>query len=199
MASLPVLSGEQKDAELNKAAVESHNKALELLSKNPGKEQAGMALLMLHTAADTGLTPSKIKLAELYYLGVDGVEKNIDAALPFVRELALAGNPWALNTFGSMHEFGQGVDRSRTSALHWYRESALKAYPRAMFNVGRLLRSGPPKDQNPIEGVAWLRLAAEYGDTPAKNTIEDISAALTPQQKEVIQRRLEELRESVEP
>jgi len=174
-----------------------HNQALTLLTGKQTSEQTASALTMLRQAAANGLRPSKIKLAELHYLGVDGVEKNFPVALPYVRELAVAGHPWSQNTFGAVHEFGNGVKLNRAIAIHWYREAALKGNVRAMANLGRILRSGPANQQQPVEAFAWLRIAADHGDTSAKNILEDIGRAIPANQRRAVEHRVTELRELI--
>lgn len=171
-----------------------HNQALEMLDGEQNAEQTAKALDMLRESAQAGLRPSKIKLAELLYLGVDGVEKNLPAALPYIRKLALSGHPWSQNTFAVMHEHGLEMPVNRAAAAHWYREAALQGHARAMSNLGILLRSGPPQSQNPVEAIAWLKIAAEHDDTPATNILEDIATTISDRQKEAIEKRSSEIR-----
>ena len=147
-------------------------------------------------AAAQGSMDARLRLADFYYFGSDGLAKDYQKALPHVKAAATAGNPLAQNLLGTMFEFGHGVDVSRADAMHWFREAALQGNAKAQSNLGRLIRSGDPHGRDAVAVYQWLKLASDQGETTATVMLADLEPSLTAAQKSEAEDRIRKFHET---
>ncbi|MEZ0276766.1 MAG: tetratricopeptide repeat protein, partial [Roseimicrobium sp.] len=83
------------------------------------KPDVPAAVEWFQRAAKQGNANAQRRLASIYYEGAEGVAKDYTKAASFVKPLAEAGDPWAMNTLGVMHEFGYGMPKEDAVALQW--------------------------------------------------------------------------------
>lgn len=165
-------------AEPTKPHHPNYTRAVGILDGNQDSEQAKQALDLLKAAADAGDMPSKKALARLLHLGTKGLNRDIPASVPYIKELAALNDPWSQNALGVIYENGQGVEPSQATAIHWYREAAIRNNPLAMANLGRLMRAALPSRGDQVTAFAWLRLASDRKEVSAINALRGISAGL---------------------
>lgn len=140
-----------------------YNRGIFLLQGRGASRDLAAALASLTAAAAAGSIPAHVKLADLYYFGTEGLEKDHSRSLPHVKAAATAGDAWACNILGTMAELGQAMEVSRSSALYWFGLAADKGHAKAQGNLGRMLRSGKPSDREKVECYKWLKLSSLQG------------------------------------
>ena len=175
----------------------SYAESLATLKNKPSADEVKTVLSTLMVDAQNGHHPSELLLAKIFYLGSGLFPRDFDKALPYVKAAALRNNPWAMNAFASMCEFGQGMERSESLAISWYRLAATHGHPRAMANLGRILTSRPALSQAHIEGCAWLYLSSELNDGVGKRTLIELEAGIPAENTPKIQSLLNELRQQI--
>lgn len=140
-----------------------YNKGVFLLEGRGVSRDLSGALVALEAAAAAGSVPAHIKLADLYYFGSTGLEKNHGLALPHVKAAAVARDAWACNILGTMAELGQGMKADRSFARYWLTVAAEQGHAKAQGNLGRMLRKGRPNSREVVESYKWLKLSSLQG------------------------------------
>jgi len=174
-----------------------YRKSLATLKAKPDATEIEKALSALADNAAKAHAPSELLLAQTFYLGSKVVPQDYKRAFPYIKAAALRNQPWAMNAFASMTEFGQGTEMDAGLALSWYRLAATSGQPRAMANLGRILTSRPAKSQDHIEGCAWLYLSRELKDGVGSRTLQLFEAKIPAENVRRIDDLLKELRKRI--
>jgi TPR repeat protein len=114
----------------------------------------------LKALAEKGDALAQNVLGERYFFG-NGVPKDVNEALKWIRKSALQGESWGQYNLGVMYRDGNGVLKDNKQAFNWFLKSGEQGYARAQTEVGlsAMTGRGVPKDNK--EAVKWLRKAAE--------------------------------------
>ncbi len=87
--------------------------------------------------ADQGNPQAQAKLASLYILGREGVEKDEKQAAEWMEKAADHGLVEAQVVMGAMYDRGLGVLADRNKATQWYEKAAAKGHGTSLAILGR--------------------------------------------------------------
>lgn len=125
----------------------------------------------LKVRAEAGDKNATRRLAEIYYLGRDGVEQNYKEAARWYEKLARQGDPRAQTSLGLMYARGYGVEKDLESARKWWSFAAAQNDPGAQYNLGLLYYRGEGVRQDYAQAARWLGEAARRGHVPAQHNL----------------------------
>lgn len=91
----------------------------------------------LKQQAAQGLAQAQAKLAAVYLLGRDGVEKNESLAAEWMEKAAKQGLVDAQVVMGAMYDRGMGVASDRDKATQWYEKAAAQGHTTSLAILGR--------------------------------------------------------------
>ena len=152
---------------------------------------AGLALIQ--KAAETGKPRRKVRLAEAYYFGENGlIPTSPEKAAPWALKAAEAGSAWAQNLVGNMKEHGLGLPRDPAGAVAAFRKAALAGDAKAQANLGRLLHGSPDVAPDRVEAYYWLRASAAQGEVTGRNLFAELQAGFTKEETEAGEQRLKD-------
>ena len=103
------------------------------------------------------------QLAEMYYVGKDGVEQDFAEAARWYEKLAKQGDRRAQTTLGLMYARGYGVEKNLETARKWWTFAATQGDAGAQYNLGTLYFQGEGVTQNYAQAAEWYRKAANVG------------------------------------
>jgi uncharacterized protein len=139
-------------------------------------------------AAEAGNTEAMYNLGVFYQNG-QGVPQNYDQAREWFQKAAEAGNMDAMNSLNELYSCAQGVARDYTPARNWYQGAVADSteamcnlgalYQKAMYNLGVLYENGHGVAQDYVKAREWYQLAANLGDTDAKQALSRSGQAAT--------------------
>jgi TPR repeat protein len=124
-------------------------------------------------------------------------EKKIDylGEAKWYEESAHLKIPCAENTLAYMYENGLGEKPDLSKAINLYKSAAEQNYAIAQHNLGNKYLSGIGVPKDNVEAYFWYRLAAK-NDYHFANSIQSLSAVLTPAQFKDVGKRLQEWKPS---
>ena len=99
-------------------------------------------LALLRAQAEKGDAQAQSKLADAYFLGSLGLEKNAMECVKWLRKAAAQDFANAQLNLGNCYLKGQGVEKDVTEAMKWYRKAAEQNVPEAQYNLGVGYRDG---------------------------------------------------------
>lgn len=91
----------------------------------------------IREAAEQGNAMAQAKLASLYLLGRDGVEKDEKLAAEWMEKAANQGIVDAQVVMGAFYDRGLGVVGDRDKATQWYEKAAAKGHGTSLAILGR--------------------------------------------------------------
>lgn len=141
-------------------------------------------------AASQGNVDAQRRLVQLFYDGAEDMERDYAKAASLVKPLAEAGDPWAMNFLGVMHEFGYGVARDDSAALQWMRKAAEKGDGRALFNLGSRYASGQGVPRDIVHACVLLELSLKKGEKVGVALLTELKPTLTSKQHEEVTRQV---------
>ena len=175
-----------------------YRESLATLKGTPDATEIENALSALAKNATKGHPASELLLGRVFYQGSKAIPQDYVRAFPYIKAAALRNHPWAMNTFASMLEYGQGTEKDTGLAQSWYRLAATSGHPRAMANLGRILIPRPANSQDHIEGCAWLYLSRELKDGVGSRTLSQIEAGIPAANVRRIEDLLSELKKRIQ-
>ena len=104
--------------------------------------------------ADSGIAWAQAHLGQTYLYGENGVPKDVDKALPLLREAAQNGSTDAFTMLG---EYYFGIENYE-EARQCYEAAAAKGEMKSLFQLGMMMRDGQAFDQNEQTRAQALRL-----------------------------------------
>ena len=116
-------------------------------------------------AADRNLPLTNDRLVKLGFLQIQRCA--YDAALPWVRYAADAGDTDAMSNLGLLYENGQGVPQDCAKAAELYQKAADAGNPRALKYLGVLYKNGWGVPQDYAKAAALFQKAVDAGVTTA--------------------------------
>ena len=114
-----------------------------------------------------GNVDAQIRMAKRYENG-DGVEKDINKALDYYRQLGDQGNAEAQLHLGDVYSKGLGVDKDEKEAMEWYRKAAEAGNADGQYNLGSCYYYGIGTAKDIKTGMEWTNKAATQGHELAK-------------------------------
>ncbi|MEZ4490200.1 MAG: tetratricopeptide repeat protein [Cyanobacteriota/Melainabacteria group bacterium] len=147
---------------------------------------------MVESRAYFGDTRAKFELAEYYYSGSAGFDKDFDKALYWYRKAAEKKHEGALFALGKIFEEGIIVVPDRRRAMSYYLQAANRGERRAqvkvgMMHLGRIKNLGSGEDkakalnqsdqENLDQALSWLGKAADRDDRAAMARLADLYLA----------------------
>jgi GH18 family chitinase len=91
----------------------------------------------IKTAAEQGNPQAQAKLASLYVLGREGLEKDEKLAFEWMEKAANQGLVDAQVVMGAFYDRGIGVVSDRDKATQWYEKAAAKGHSTSLAILGR--------------------------------------------------------------
>ncbi len=143
---------------------------------------AAAGLALIEKAAGQGHLDAKIRLAEIYFLGQDGIAPAPEKAAPWAQQAAEAGSAWALTMVGTMKEHARGMPRDVPGARDAYLRAAQQGNAKAQSALGRLLFKGIGVDPDPVRAFYWLSASAIQGEITASRFLEETKLSFTAEQ-----------------
>ncbi len=125
----------------------------------------------LKIRADAGDRSATRQLADMYYVGKDGVEQNFSEAARWYERLAKQGDVRAQTTMGLMYSRGYGVKKDSQAAHRWWNFAAAQNDPGAQYNLGLSYANGDGVAQDPAKAVEWYNKAAGRGHVQAQHNL----------------------------
>lgn len=140
----------------------SESESAQLLCEN---DSCKPHIMMLHRQARWGDLHSLAIVAMLYLTG-DGVERDIDRGLEYMKVSAKYGNEIALFALATWYRNGQWVEKNEAQANEYLQRAIAKEYPPAQYQMALQLFARNTAESNQ-EGSQMLELAARRGSAPA--------------------------------
>jgi TPR repeat protein len=128
--------------------------------------------------AARGDADAAFNLGQAYRLG-KGVSINLGRAYQYLEQAARAGHVDAAATLGILM-FQNG---NRTGAMRWIKLAANGGEPRSLLLYGVALYNGDGVAADPVAAYAYVSRAAAQGTAGAKDTLADMDATLTREQR----------------
>jgi len=128
--------------------------------------------------AEKGDPDAQFNLAQAYRLG-RGVPVNLALAQSWLKRAATQGHVDAQTTLGLL----LFQNNNRTLGIYWLKAAAAKNDPRALLVYGTALFNGDGVKADPALGYSYVKRAAAQGLGPAKDTLDEIEATLTPDER----------------
>lgn len=120
--------------------------------------------------AEAGDPQAMFLLSQLYERG-QGVPRDEQQALSWLRAAAEAGYAPACHNLGDRYLNGDGVPRDPARAASWWRQAAVRGLPVAQYNLGTLYYRGLGVPADPAQAAWWYREAARQGSTRARDAL----------------------------
>jgi TPR repeat protein len=117
----------------------------------------------LMNRAKSGKGREDFNLAQKYYYGEEGFEKNYKEAFKCYMNSAEQGYVEAMSKLGLMYSRGYGVAHSFTEAAKWYAMAAEVDFPEALHNLGVLYCEGRGVTRDMDKAVEMWYRASEKG------------------------------------
>jgi uncharacterized protein len=111
------------------------------------------------------------QLAEIYYVGRDGVAQDFAEAARWYERLASQGDARAQASLGLMYARGYGVPRNLETARRWWSFAAAQNDPGAQYNLGVVYATGEGVPQDYKQAAHWLDRAARRGHVQAQQNL----------------------------
>ena len=156
---------------LQKAAAQGDKKAQAVLD-NPDMMKTPDDAGTLRKKADAGDANAAYELGGRYFVGMGGVEKNLDEAMKWKLRAAGAGHPLAQSDVAvqMLHE------NKNDEALTWMTKAASSGVVNSQYQLGLIYAQGEivPKDLS--NARLWIQKAADAGDARAVALIKQLNA-----------------------
>jgi TPR repeat protein len=120
--------------------------------------------------ANAGDSEAQYTLSKIYFNG-DGVNKDHDESIKWLRKAADKGLPKAICGLGEIYGRGQIVSQDYKEAFAWFQKAADMGYPEAQYNLGLMYDQGKFVGQNIAEATKWYQKAADQGYAEAQHSI----------------------------
>jgi uncharacterized protein len=134
-----------------------------------GQERITVEDLKLRSQA--GDKSATRQLAEIYYVGRDGVGQDFVEAARWYERLAKQGDARAQSSLGLMYARGYGVPKNLETARRWWSFAAAQNDPAAQYNLGVIYATGEGVPQDYAQAAHWLRQAAQRGHVQAQHNL----------------------------
>lgn len=135
--------------------------------------------------------PYGFQMLGLQYLHGQGSAKNETNAFNAFREGAARGDTVSQYYLGYCYLKGLGTKRDSSAALRALTAAAKKGHPEAQLLLGDIYREGEIILADPVEAMKWYNLSANNGSTEAASALEKLTANLSEEELDDVQRRIQ--------
>jgi TPR repeat protein len=104
----------------------------------------------------------------ILYLKGQGVAKDEQLALKWLRSAADGGDATAQTNLGALYIQGQSVEVDYDKAVHWFRLAGNQGDPNAQSYLGVMYARGQGVQQSDAQAAKWFHMAARRGDAKAQ-------------------------------
>lgn len=125
----------------------------------------------LRVRSSAGDKSATRQLAEMYYVGRDGVAQDFAEAARWYERLAKQGDARAQSSLGLMYARGYGVPKNLEAARRWWSFAAAQNDPGAQYNLGVIYATGEGVAQDYAQAAHWLGQAARRGHVQAQHNL----------------------------
>jgi len=141
-------------------------------STAPGAQEKREASIEdLKARSASGDRSATRQLAERYYVGRGGVDRDFGEAARWYEKLAKQGDARAQTSLGLMYARGYGVEKSLPTAHRWWSFAAAQNDPGAQYNLGLSYSSGEGVAQDYARAAGWYAKAARRGHVQAQHNL----------------------------
>jgi len=127
----------------------------------PAAAQGQVNVNDLKVRAEAGDKNAIRQLAEVYYLGREGMEQDFAEAARWYLKLAQQGDVRAQTTIGLMYSRGYGVKKDPQAAHRWWSFAAAANDAGAQYNLGLAYANGDGVAQDYAQAAQWYQKAAQ--------------------------------------
>lgn len=121
--------------------------------------------------AREGDAAAQFKLGMTFLKGGDGIERDVDEALKWLKSSARNNNIAATLKLGMLYYKGIDVERDYRSAADWMEKAAKSGNANAQYMMGNFYRKGLGVDKNNTTAIKWYRKAANQGHQEARKRL----------------------------
>ncbi|MGD8566804.1 MAG: SEL1-like repeat protein [Gammaproteobacteria bacterium] len=121
--------------------------------------------------ARDGDAQAQYKLGLTFLKGGNGIERDIDEALKWLKSSARNNNIAANLKLGMLYYKGIDVERDYRSAANWLEKAAKSGNATAQYMMGNFYRKGLGVDKNNTTAIKWYRKAANQGHREARKRL----------------------------
>ena len=135
-----------------------------------------MSLQLARDSAASGSRYGQYMIAESYYDGLNGLEKDFGQAVIYYRLASFQHLDEAQNSIGYLHILGHGVKRDKPEGLRFYKLAAAQGFPVAYYNVAVCYEMGEGAPVDRAEAARWYKLAAAAGEPEAADKLKSLAS-----------------------
>lgn len=125
----------------------------------------------LRVRAAAGDQAATRQLADMYYAGTGGVERDFREAARWYEKLAKLGDARAQTSLGLMYARGYGVEKNLQLAHRYWSFAAAQNDPGAQFNLGLSYTRGDGVARDFERAAHWYTKAASRGHVQAQHNL----------------------------
>ena len=115
-------------------------------------------LLAIAQSGDAG---AMFDVADAYFYGGSGVEKDMSQFFAWTKKAADAGLPEAMLNLAIAYKDGVGVEKDMSQFSAWTKKAADAGLPEAMFNLAFAYKNGWGVEKDMSQLFAWMEKAAD--------------------------------------
>ncbi|HJU30885.1 MAG TPA: tetratricopeptide repeat protein, partial [Hyphomicrobiaceae bacterium] len=156
-------------------------------------KDAARAAVWYERAAARGLALAQFRLATAYERGA-GVAVDRARARVWYRRAAEQGYARAMHNLGVMVAEGGEPEADYAAAAGWFEQAADRGLADSQFNLAILRESGRGVQRDLTEAYKWFALAARQGDRAASRRLDQVKAAMWPDEVAAAERKLADWR-----
>lgn len=127
----------------------------------PEIETGDLTVEELQELAQDGDMEALLAVADCYYYGKCGVQRNRVEAFKWYEMAALLDNPTAQFSLGHMYRTGNGAKKNMQKALEWFEKAANLGDTESQFMVAEMYGLGTEVPRNVVKAYKWYNLALD--------------------------------------
>jgi TPR repeat protein len=161
---------EHQSAEAVSVSMKAKKQSDDPLASQLISKQSSPIYPFLKNARD-GDASAQYKLGMTFLKGGDGIERDVDEALKWLKSSARNNNVAANLKLGMLYYKGIDVERDYRSAANWMEKAAKSGNANAQYMMGNFYRKGLGVDKNNTTAIKWYRKAANQGHREARKRL----------------------------
>ena len=153
------------------------NHLKELIGGNIGSECSGFNFARvclerevqhLKELAEKGVAFAQYELADEYYKGGMGIQKDFEQAFQWMQRSAEQNHARAQYRLALIYYEGEGVQKDLSQAFHWFKRSAEQNLAQAQFNLAFMYYEGEGVQKDLSQALYWFKRSAEQNHAQAQ-------------------------------
>ena len=106
-----------------------------------------------------------MRLVQRYLYGAEGVKRDDEKGLFWLKKTADLENPWSLHNLAVLYSNGTRlIEKDEAKAVSIYRKAALRGYAASQNNLGWHYYKGTGTPKNLQEAIYWITRSVEQGE-----------------------------------